>query len=154
MQVGLYINSSDNNVINKTIELQVTLTAQNLDIQDIDNPVFIFDTSNIADAINYVQYKNQYYYITSREIIDGRRTRISCGIDVLQTYIDSIMGAQVQIGRSEFNDDLFLNDTIFAIRSNRIQQTKTVNIDNALGTHLLSEDNYCFTITTAGKGTN
>lgn len=154
MQVGLYINSSDNNVLNKNIQLQSTINIQNLEDNNIDNPIFIFDLATIPEAINYIQYQSHYYYITSRQNLDGRRVRVSCEIDLLMSYSDSIMGAQVIVGRSEFNDDTFLHDEIFAIRSNRIQQTKTVNIDNALATHTLNEDSYCFVITTAGKGTN
>ena len=75
MTVTLYNNSSDPRVLRKSIsKIGSDLTVQITDNCSVENPVFRLAISD--DKINanylYVGKWKKYYYITSRDILNGK----------------------------------------------------------------------------------
>lgn len=91
MEISLYKNLSDNNVLDKNLELVTTITTKaNTDI-DILRPYLEFYYSKILD-FNYFYIKDfsRYYFLQNFDTLENNHYRLNGYIDVLETYKDKI----------------------------------------------------------------
>lgn len=105
MVVDLCNNLSENNIINKSIEVvsgNISCTVKgNI---SIEAPVLLltFD-GDILDNINYVRIPdfNRSYYITDIINLTGSRYEIRCKVDVLESFKSQILSIPVIIDKQQ-----------------------------------------------------
>ena len=87
---------------------------------DILNPTFILDYNSSYASCNYVVVGapfNRSYFITDMKIDIGKKIVISCAVDVLSTYWDSIKSNKVNVIRQEYLKEPYLPDSEYKIFS-------------------------------------
>lgn len=115
MQIILYQNKSDKRALTKTLEN--ALTVENVLLLDgndsILSPKLILSGVNVANY-NYVYIPDfgRYYFITSIDVVDTRRYRISCDVDVLMSFADDIKNLSVISTHAQSNFNRYLPDNI------------------------------------------
>ncbi len=126
MTIRLYENSSNNNIVDKDLDLIVTLTGTMRETSTIINPTILV---NLADSqlsnINYAYIAefSRYYYITDITCIRDTIFQLNMKVDVLYTYRYEIRRNYAIIERNENEYDLKLNDGMFQTQQNpRIAQ--------------------------------
>ena len=112
MEVILYKNSSENNVIGKSL-VQIKSVECNLknDVSVV-NPTFVLSyTDSILDS-NYcfIPKFNRYYFIDEIIPITGDRSIIKCRVDVLESFKDDIKSLTAIINKQENIADKFIDD--------------------------------------------
>lgn len=129
MDIKFYQNVSDKRVINKTLNIEYSLTGCQLEepTSAID-PVFIIDMTEGLYQYNYcyVPYFSRYYYITDMTAIDGQRMAIKCHVDPLMSFKDAILNCYVNSRCNENNYDMYLPDDR-PIESRYIRYSKKFN---------------------------
>lgn len=122
----LYNCSDDPRKLSKNLESGVAIsTIIPTESCDILNPVFILNYNAGYATKNYIVVGapfNRSYFITDMKIDIGKKIVISCAVDVLQTYKDSIEELQVNIVRSETpktsdGEYEYIPDSNFNVRS-------------------------------------
>lgn len=108
-------------IINPTIMVDIDLNRNVV----INNEVFVVSNGNrviysMEEALFvanycYIPKFNRYYYITDIVSVRSDLWSISMSIDVLTSYLDSILEQEMLISRNEFDYDLFLPDTSIPI---------------------------------------
>lgn len=90
MELKIYNNNSNNNVLNKNITLVDTLEF-NLKIDNsILQPVLILKNYNNGNYC-YIKEFKRYYYITDIKLLTGGLYQLQLDIDVLMTYKNVII---------------------------------------------------------------
>ena len=107
---NIYVNSSENNKLDKDLTNIVSTNVMFKEDTDLINPYVIIDTSTDITRCNYMQLGNKYYYITSIECLPGGLYGINGHVDVLMTYRDQIRQQTGLIGRNLNSYNRFLND--------------------------------------------
>ena len=89
MELKIYNNNSNTNVLNKNITLVDTLEL-NLKIDNsILQPVLILKNYSSGNYC-YIKKFNRYYYITDIRVLNGGLYQLHLDVDVLMTYKDVI----------------------------------------------------------------
>lgn len=117
MNIKLYINNSDNNVLNKKISLLNELDVKLKNETDIITPYLILsgDISNNANYL-YIPKWNRYYYIINKKSINNGMYEIQCKVDVLMSHKKDILNSDALIYASEnlknnyISSDIYVND--------------------------------------------
>lgn len=91
------------------------ITAQLKQPCDVLNPVFIITYSTDYITCNYVHVSDfgRYYFINNINLLPGNRAELSCSVDVLMSYADSIGGLTVNVNRQENIVEPYLPDTSY-----------------------------------------
>lgn len=90
MELKIYNNNSNNNVLNKKLTLVDTLEF-NLKIDNsILQPVLILKNYSKGNYC-YIKEFERYYYITDIKLLNGGLYQLQLDIDVLMTYKDVIL---------------------------------------------------------------
>lgn len=90
MELKIYNNNSNNNVINKKLTLVDTLEF-NLKIDNsILQPVLILKNYSKGNYC-YIKEFERYYYINDIKLLNGGLYQLQLDIDVLMTYKDVIL---------------------------------------------------------------
>lgn len=114
LNIDLYINASQPNVLNKSIgEPVLTITnARCIDSTNMVNPVIILSTATIPANVNYVRIQSfhRYYFITSASLESGNVLRLSLHVDVLMSFKTSINSSTVLAYRSTAQPNVWLPD--------------------------------------------
>ena len=103
VNMTLYKNISNDNVVDKSIQVIGTLEGNMRDEISVLYPTFTVDTTSIDITLaNYVYVENfkRYYYITSMECVRTNLWRIHLRVDVLMSYKDKIKNINCVVGRS------------------------------------------------------
>lgn len=90
--VGLYNNTSDSNVLSKTI-IQVTIIQCALkDATELMNPVLIIAGDTIDTNVNYAYIPDlgRYYFVRNKRQITANRLELDLHVDVLMSFKESI----------------------------------------------------------------
>ena len=117
MNVKLYINESNNNVLNKKITL---ISEDNIllkDNVDVYKPI-IKIKKPLLNNCNYVYIEDfkRYYYITNKKSINTDVIELSLKCDVLMSFKNDILNSKGLIIKSEnlindyINSDIYVND--------------------------------------------
>ena len=122
MTLTFYNNQSENNAINKILNLITTVTGvEPYDNEDIDNPSFIIGTSTLSNMGNsnyvYIESWARYYYIQERTTLPDGMILITLAIDVLMSFKDAILNMVAivdkiqnpQLANKFFNDGSYVN---------------------------------------------
>lgn len=119
MDILLYTNNSDSNVLNKDIVLQEQLVCYaNKENIDILSPVIFLSYIDIkALNINYCYIKEleRYYYIDSYKYEKNHLLKLSLQTDVLMTFKDNILLSSGVVKNTKniqnYNSDFEVLDT-------------------------------------------
>ena len=104
MEIKLYYTSSENNVVNKTLENELSINNVVLKQEtDILNPILILHYGINITNFNYVYIPlfKRYYYITDYKIITNSNIILNLKNDVLMTFKNDINKFDVIISRGE-----------------------------------------------------
>ena len=125
MEVILYKNSSENNVIGKSL-VQIKSVECNLknDVSVV-NPTFVLSyTDSILDS-NYcfIPKFNRYYFIDEIIPITGDRSIIKCKVDVLESFKNDIKSLTAIINKQETIADKFIDDGSWVVENKDFLQS-------------------------------
>lgn len=138
--VTFYNNSSDNNVLNKSISSTTSATVVFKEDVDLIEPVLILQNNSYIQASNYMQMLGRYYYITSIECMPGNLLKVKASVDVLMSYRDQIKANSAIITRNANNVNTYIPDSKMKITSyttvNTIQAS--AGFSNSLKYYLLA----------------
>lgn len=101
----LYNNSDDPKVLSKTLSGGTPISSiVPTEACDILSPTFILNYNSAYTTCNYIVVGapfNRSYFITDMKIDIGKKIVISCAVDVLETYKDSIKDCMACVTRNE-----------------------------------------------------
>lgn len=144
MEVILYKNSSENNVIGKSL-VQIKSVECNLknDVSVVNPTLVLSYTDSILDS-NYcfIPKFNRYYFIDEIIPITGDRSIIKCRVDVLESFKNDIKSLTAIINKQETIADKFIDDGSWIVENKDFLQS--YNFSNGFN------DNGEFILITAG----
>lgn len=123
----LYINSSENNRLEKTISQLATFSGELRSECSIIDPVITFEgsLSDFAGAnYLYIQSFNRYYFIRNIRSIRTGLVEVTAHVDVLMSFADAIKDNTAIIKRNASKWNLYLNDGSLKCYQNPMILTK------------------------------
>lgn len=121
--INLMLNTSDVNVVDKTVSILSTVSGTLKEQTSILTPTIKIQGS-IPTSCNYfyISEFNRYYYITDISSITANVFEISGRVDVLKTYSSAIKGCTGIVARQQNNWNLYIDDGSFKTYQNdRVQ---------------------------------
>ena len=125
MEVILYKNLSENNVIGKSLTQINTLECNFKNDVSVINPTLVLlYTASILDS-NYcfIPKFNRYYFIDEIIPITGDRSIIKCRVDVLESFKDDIKSLTAIINKQETIADKFIDDGSWIVENKDFLQS-------------------------------
>lgn len=121
MEVILYRNSSENNVIGKSLAQIKSVEANLKNDVSVINPTLVLNyTANILDS-NYcfIPKFNRYYFIDEIVPITGDRCIVKCRVDVLESFKEDIKSLTVILDKSQsiYKSNKYLDDGSFIVEN-------------------------------------
>ena len=121
MEIKLYKNLSENNVIGKTLTQIKSVEANLKNDVSVINPTFIlYYTDNILQS-NYcfIPKFNRYYFIDEIVPITGDRCVVKCRVDVLESFKEDIKSLTVILDKTQsiYKSNKYLNDGSFVVEN-------------------------------------
>jgi len=111
--ITLYLNSSDNNVINKSLSDSISITGISWkENTSVITPVIVVKTNDNINKYNYAYIPSfeRYYYITDITLLTGGLYSISLKVDVLKTYENQIKNLTGVVRRNQGLYNKYLAD--------------------------------------------
>lgn len=108
MNVTFYNNLSNDNVVNKRLEVINTLSFTFKENSNIINPSLILKNYEGGNYC-YIEELRRYYYIKDIDLLGNGIFKINCEIDVLMSYKEDII-----------NSDFYSKDGVLIITNNEI----------------------------------
>ena len=131
MQITTYINSSDNNVLDKQITQKAQYSAVGKEPIDILNPKLIINDNTFDVGINYVYIPDfKRYYYCSITTLSKNIYQLNCSVDVLKTYAEGIKASQGTITISQ-NAKGLIADNQTVLQANSIIRTRYFSGDRS-----------------------
>lgn len=144
--VTLYSNSSNPNVMSKSITALATVTCEFKNTVDVENPEIYISAGSPYERCNYVYIPefNRYYYAKCKAGI-GNTVTIECMSDPLMSFKNAILNSPAVISRNPWHFDLYIPDGKLPIEARTVSATfKFPNAD------LFKGNNNTFILTTLG----
>lgn len=121
MEIKLYKNLSENNVIGKNLTQIKSVEANLKNDVSVINPIFIlYYTDNILQS-NYcfIPKFNRYYFIDEIIPITGDRCIVKCRVDVLESFKEDIKSLTVILDKSQsiYKSNKYLDDGSFIVEN-------------------------------------
>ena len=121
MEIKLYKNLSENNVIGKTLTQIKSVEANLKNDVSVINPTLILNyTANILDS-NYcfIPKFNRYYFIDEIVPITGDRCIVKCRVDVLESFKEDIKSLTVILDKTQsiYKSNKYLDDGSFVVEN-------------------------------------
>lgn len=121
MEIKLYKNLSENNVIGKTLTQIKSVEANLKNDVSVINPTLVLNyTANILES-NYcfIPKFNRYYFIDEIIPITGDRCIVKCRVDVLESFKDDIKSLTVILDKSQsiYKSNKYLDDGSFIVEN-------------------------------------
>ena len=121
MEIKLYKNLSENNVIGKTLTQIKSVEANLKNDVSVINPTFIlYYTDNILQS-NYcfIPKFNRYYFIDEIVPITGDRCIVKCRVDVLESFKEDIKSLTVILDKAQsiYKSNKYLDDGSFVVEN-------------------------------------
>ena len=98
MELKIYNNNSNTNVMNKNITLVSTLDFSLKIDNSILQPVLILKNYSNGNYC-YIEEFKRYYYITDIKLLTGGLYQLQLEVDVLMTYKDIIMNNPISTSK-------------------------------------------------------
>ena len=121
MEIKLYKNLSENNVIGKTLTQIKSVEANLKNDVSVINPTLVLNyTANILDS-NYcfIPKFNRYYFIDEIVPITGDRCIVKCRVDVLESFKEDIKSLTVILDKAQsiYKSNKYLDDGSFIVEN-------------------------------------
>ena len=121
MEIKLYKNLSENNVIGKTLTSIKSVEAQLKNDVSVINPTLVLTyTANILES-NYcfIPKFNRYYFIDEIVPITGDRCIVKCRVDVLESFKEDIKSLTVILDKTQsiYKSNKYLDDGSFVVEN-------------------------------------
>lgn len=148
MTIQFYNNSSDIRVVNKSLTaVGSPQTANFTDVVNYDDPLLKldFDASFLGANYFYVSEWGKYYYIRSKDIIDGNFLYVTGHIDVLMSFKSALLNSQVIAQRSGSNSNAYIVDDYVGDKGTIKQYFRRAS------TTPFSTKTKCYVLSIAGK---
>lgn len=158
MTCELYNISADARQLVKVTASTGHITKQTIrptDAVDIITPTFIFDYDTNILNINYLKCNDfgRYYFVTNIAVESGGRVRVSCSIDVLQTYADSIKNCKATVIRTATSGTpTMYSDSKFPVYPSKKVVTSITSAETS--NSLSANGDYCYVLNTIGGNVN
>lgn len=127
MNIILYTNLSDKNVVDKMLYEHETISGTLREDCSIINPVLSVEglTPVQIKEVNYAYIPDfgRYYFINNITL-KGKLYEISMHVDVLMSFKDSIRDNEAVISRQQNTYNLYLRDGVFKCEAGNIIQIK------------------------------
>lgn len=119
--VSLYINSSENNKVNKSLSSGVSFTCEFKDQSSIYTPSILIGTSTNLTGYNYAQISDfgRYYFITDIILVRAGLYLLKLKTDVLSTWSTQLLAQPAVISRQESEYNLYLDDPEFKVYNDK-----------------------------------
>lgn len=121
MQIITYKNLAEANRVNKHGYLSLLNTMEDAkleDMQDMENPTFLYNSST-KPTFNYVYIElfNKYYFVTDVQWVSNDVWRIACAVDVLMSFKDYVYSLNAIVSRLEDQGkhSMIIDDRLTAI---------------------------------------
>ena len=114
LMINLYVNSSDNNVVNKNLTTIYSNVSYEFKTETSQtNPVLIIDRNYWNEKINYVYIDElkRYYYVKDVVFSTGKLIMLVCAVDVLMSFKTEILQLQAILKRQESIANAYITDT-------------------------------------------
>lgn len=98
MELQIYNNNSNTNVLNKNITLVNTLDFSLKTDNSILQPVLVLKNYSSGNYC-YIEKFKRYYYITDIKVLTGGLYQLQLDVDVLMTYKDIIMNNPISTSK-------------------------------------------------------
>ena len=117
MNVTLYNSPGERNIIGRTKTLLQTMTAvQATSVMSVETPELLLDANENVLACDYVYVAelSRYYFVNSKEIINGNQYKLYLESDPLESFKSAILSSQAiakrstNIGNPEIEDPLMV----------------------------------------------
>lgn len=121
MEIKLYKNLSENNVIGKTLTQIKSVEANLKNDVSVINPTLVLNyTANILGS-NYcfIPKFNRYYFIDEIVPITGDRCIVKCRVDVLESFKEDIKSLTVILDKAQsiYKSNKYLDDGSFVVEN-------------------------------------
>lgn len=125
MEVILYKNLSENNVIGKSLTQINTVECNFKNDVSIINPtlVLLYTVSILESNYCFIPKFNRYYFIDEIIPITGDRNIIKCRVDVLESFKDAIKSLTAIIDKQETIADKFIDDGSWIVENKDFLQS-------------------------------
>lgn len=149
MNAILYINTSDNRVINKQITKVKDVAIELKSNVDFINPIVVLQTFDGCENVNYLYIEEfkRYYFVNNILHLTGGRISLSCDVDVLMSNKSEILALSCIIDKQESSSstfsDKYLDDGSFVTECRTFNSI--INFPNGFN------DNAEFILITAGR---
>lgn len=149
MNVKLYINESNNNVLNKKITLINEYNILLKDNVDVYRPIIKIKTE-LLNNCNYVfiQDFNRYYYVVNKRSINIEIIELTLECDVLMSFREQILNLKCIIDKQEninLGNKYYDDNSLISLSKEFIE---SYNFNNGFN------ENGEFILITAGGGNN
>lgn len=103
MNITLYTTADDTRVVNKSLTLLKSVSAQPTEPMSILSPTLIIDYDSDVLSANYayIPALNRYYYVGDINVTKGNRMYLPLTVDVLKTYAAALTDCNCIVTRSE-----------------------------------------------------
>lgn len=120
MTLTLYVNTSENNRLDKSITSRGTFVFSFKDESSVFNPqVLIANGSSLADVnYAYISEFGRYYYVTEIVLVRADLYLLKLHTDVLMTWKSQIRNCTAVLKRQELAYNLYLDDPEFKVYNN------------------------------------
>ena len=127
VDVNIYINSTENNALDKSLSSKLATTISVKDELSIFSPSFYLNTSTDISGCNYAKVGNRYYF-ANITLMSGNLYRVDCRCDVLMTFKDQIRQQTGLIRRNLNQYNRYLQDD--RIKVNAYESVKTLEFSS------------------------
>lgn len=113
MNIKLYTNKSDVNYVDKDITELATLTGYLKEATSVTDPVILLDSiDSYVASTNYIYISelNRYYFVNDITSINNGLWELSCHVDVLMSFRDTIRQQTCIVSRQENVTNMYLSD--------------------------------------------
>lgn len=121
MIIQLYKNTSDRNVVSKDITLTYECEGTLKDATSITDPVItLAGINSMITDINYLyipEFK-RYYYVIDLVSVKNDLWSLSCKVDVLMSFKDTIYNQTCVVDRQEYDYNTMLSDNRLRVQAN------------------------------------
>jgi hypothetical protein len=126
----LYKNTSDSNVVDKTITNALLLYGDLKQSTSIIDPILLIEyKANLFDY-NYVYIKEfkRYYFINDIISIRNNLWQLNCTVDTLMSFKTDILNLNCLIARNQYVFNAYINDELLPLQYNHtVTETIIVN---------------------------
>lgn len=143
MTINLYVNTADNNKVDKTANLTLIRSASGTPVEPFSllSPVFTIEHTEGDMSCNYVKAQGRSYF-AKVDKLNGGRLRITCAVDALDSWKQGVKNSEATVirGGSAPTD----------IPDNKLPMSDTTFIESAFLNIDVPENAYLYAVTVFG----